>query len=568
MNMSKQEAIDVITEAAKIYQKYFEDKNLLIVYGNKNSNSLSYSDLSFYETIASRRNFTHLTGVLLNETNGIDTEFFYDKAIGKNNNRIFETDFNFRSDNTTFMKLDVIQTALNASENFELCGYFRNSSSHTDLDSDLLVGSRNSIVGFRSAGNMFVPNTLLKGDIRDETASVNSVLAVFQKGRNDNQYTNTVCFAPDVHAQNFLAELQKTLHHYNHQNVGQPVQINISLNSKQLENDRKIEQKAHITEVAGRLNTARKNHIRNSFDNTAGKVYSDTLNDLLDEVNHTELYGYTNILLKKQRQTVKGNEKAVSCIEKEREKIQNLHTLSDILKDLTDARTDYVRNPDSESSLDRYIAEQEELAERAVEADLHDYIIKLLQSQQQRGSPELASYIDDDIQVIHDKKLEYDTAPRKMNFSFSIRNNAFRLDNSDTVALEKAHKIAITIPPKRPFKALIIKAQKLFRNIADSLHGTEKQPDNAEQEERNTSVDKEEKSEKDEICRIELYGTSAVKWNGYIDFIGTDEALKEIRLQTGLLFEQKAVQEQEHLRPPEQVQVEMKKKSKQMEYGD
>ena len=327
---------------------------MLIVYGNKSNNGLSFSDLSFYETTASKVNFAHLTG-----TNGtISREQFFDRAL---KNELSVENFDFR-DNTTFMKLEVIQTALNASENFESCGYFRNSSSHTDLDSDLLIGNRNSIIGFRATGNMFVPNTLLKGNIRDETASVNSVFAVFQKGINDSQYTNTVCFAPDVHAQNFLAELQKTLQRYNYQNAGQPIQINISLNSKQLENDGKIEQKACIAEVAGRLNTARKNYIKNPLNNTTKQDYFGILDYLFNEVNNTELYGYTNILLKKQRQAVKGNEKAVSCIEKERETIQNLHTLSDILKDLTDARTDYMRNPDSENLMDRYIVEQEKLA--------------------------------------------------------------------------------------------------------------------------------------------------------------------------------------------------------------
>ena len=191
----------------------------------------------------------------------------------------------------------------------------------------------------------------------------------------------------------------------------------------------------------------------------------------------------------------------------------------------------------------------------------------MLQSQQQRGSPELASYIDDDIQAIHAKKLEYDTTPRKMNFSFSIRNDAFRQDNQNTIAMKDVHKITITIPPKRPFKALIIKAQKLFSNIVDSLHRTEKQPDNSEQEEKNTSIDKKEKSEKDELIVLDVYNMYVNKHDEYIEFLNTSDIIDSIELQTGLLFEQqKSVQE--HSVQQEQVQLEMQKKSKEIEYGD
>lgn len=90
-----------------------------------------------------------------------------------------------------------------------------------------------------------------------------------------------------------------------------------------------------------------------------------------------------------------------------------------------------------------------------------------------------------------------------------------------------------------------------------------KSPDKNGQSEKSKKPDN---IEKDETFLIEVYNMSVKKQNGYIEFIHTSEAMDEIELQTGLLFEQTAVRE--HFRQPEQVQVEVQKKSKEIEYGD
>lgn len=189
---------------------------------------------------------------------------------------------------------------------------------------------------------------------------------------------------------------------------------------------------------------------------------------------------------------------------------------------------------------------------------MYNYAESLLNQQKSVSkSSEVKEYIDSDIQVL---KKECGLTVR----SADIVQNAYAASpesNQNTSAIVHKASFAFPLPPEHPFKALWIKAREIVRNIADSLHMTKKQPDKAEQE---------EKTEKEETRYVRLYGVSAVKRNRYTDFISTDEALEEINLQTGLSLEQKAVQEQElkqeHLKPPEQ--IEMKKKSKQMEYGD
>lgn len=548
--MDKIEAIHIIHNAAMQYEKHFLNKNLLIVYGNRSNNGLSYSDLSFYETTASKVNFAHLTGTTL----AISQEQFFNRAF---ENELSVDDFDFR-DNTTFMKLDVIETALNVPKNFKICGNYNENSSHESLRTGFLVGGTNGSLRFCLDSNsrnrrMYVPNTLLKGDIRDETSPSTGILAVFSKGVHEQFYHEIIRLSDNIHIGNFLKELQNVL-----QIDNRPIQINVVLSQEQQDKD-------SIISLTNDLSKARSRYFKKPHDKNSKENYFDILHKLFDAVIDSEFYDYTSKLMKSQSKTK--NESEAECINKERIQTRNLHTLSDILKNVENARADYIQNPDSESAMDRYIAEQERLTEYAVKTDLHDYIIRLLQSQQQRESPELASYIDDDIQAIHDKKLAYDTAPRKMSFSFSIRNNAFGRDNSDTITMEKVHTIAVTIPPKRPFKALIIKAQKLFRNITNPFYRAENPPDKTQQEEKNTSADYKEKSEKDETRTLEVYNMCVHHCDRYVEFLNTGDVMNSIELQTGLLFEQQA-SVQEHSLQQEQVQTEIKKKSKEMEYGD
>lgn len=559
--MDKNEAVDIIKKAAALYEKYFKDKNLLIIYGNKSSNNLSYSSLSFYETIASARNFAHLTGVLLNESAGINAELFYDKAIGRNNDKIFDTDFNFRSDNTTFMKLSVIETALNVAKNFKICGNYNENSSHENLKTGFLVGSTNGSIGFcldNHSGNrrIYVPNTLLKGDIRDETSPSVGVLAVFSKNIREQSYQEIVRLADNIHAENFIKELQKVLQQYNQHNPNQMIQINITLSQEQ-------ENKDKIILLANDLHKARSSYFKKSFSSTLKTAYINALYSFFDTIHDGELYDYASQLLKLHSKTETGRLKIneAECIKNERCQIRNLQSLNNALKNLTDKRTDYMQNPYSESAMNAYLVEQGNFAEFAVKNDFCDYVIKLLQSQQ-KESPELISLIDDDIQAVQNKKLEYDTAPRKVYFSFSHPfSSLFSANNTDAAVQETEKVLVITLPPKRPFKALMIKAEKIVRNIADSLRKPEEP--------------------KEESLWLQVYGMSAKKHDDYTEITDTGRAFREINLQTGLSLEQKTVQEHhrepericqtEQVRQPtEQPETEMKTKRKQKdwEYDD
>lgn len=93
--MRKNQAINIISHAAKIYNEQLCTNNLLIVFGIPNIPE-------FIEIMASSSNFLHLTGVKLNKDikdNSAET-FFENARDGK----LKEEEFDFK-DNTTEQKI-------------------------------------------------------------------------------------------------------------------------------------------------------------------------------------------------------------------------------------------------------------------------------------------------------------------------------------------------------------------------------------------------------------------------------------------------------------------------------
>ncbi|MDE5558613.1 MAG: hypothetical protein K2J32_13185 [Ruminococcus sp.] len=279
--------------------------------------------------------------------------------------------------------------------------------------------------------------------------------------------------------------------------------------------------------------------------------------------------------IRSRLETARKDEKPESgvMIDDEIKAVDNLLKLREMLKQLSQLREN--------GEYDDYLFQTSNVIAICTKKEICSYTLSLIDKQKHNSDEELdAFFAEEESQLKSTLKAiikSEDTSETKIITMSDVIHESGKkfffssIISGESVALENRIKSGLLHICEEVFDKLwngIEHITDIVSETISSFSRTEKQPDNAEQKEKNTSVDKEEKSEKDEICRIELYGTSAVKWNGYIDFIGTDEALKEIRLQTGLLFEQKAVQEQEHLRPPEQVQVEMKKKSKQVEYGD
>ena len=95
--MKKEQAIKIITDAAKVYRENLENKNLLFIFGTEKSPE-------FFEASFLPRNFMHLTGVKISENRIFGSVDFYERCL---RGKLSPSDFSFADNGTTAMKLSI-----------------------------------------------------------------------------------------------------------------------------------------------------------------------------------------------------------------------------------------------------------------------------------------------------------------------------------------------------------------------------------------------------------------------------------------------------------------------------
>ena len=191
--MDKKEAIKIIVQCAKQYQKSLLNQNVMFVYYEK-----KYNKYCFFEATFLASNFCHLTGVICNA--GLAPNDFFEKCI---QHRLSPEDFEMRKDGTTKLKLDVLPSVIQIHKVSNMTGDYDKTG--IQLYTEKLAGNIKGCMGFVRSGNYFVPNTLLNQDIRDVTRRPqHRIVAAFSKGIKDKEYV-TLCYI----AKGFdIAELQ------------------------------------------------------------------------------------------------------------------------------------------------------------------------------------------------------------------------------------------------------------------------------------------------------------------------------------------------------------------------
>lgn len=198
--MKKSEAIKIISDCAKLYDKNLCDKNLLIIHGVANSPQ-------YIEIVAQSQNFAHLTGV---ELSNISPESFYSKAY---NHKLTPNDFEFKKDGTTELKLTILHGAMKIAKTAKMIGDFRGN--RPKLQTNKLAGTTNFSVGFvldNKSNQFFVPNTILKGNIKDDIFQHQRVLAILSKRINEPCYNTIESVAKGIDIILLLEKLQKAVH--------------------------------------------------------------------------------------------------------------------------------------------------------------------------------------------------------------------------------------------------------------------------------------------------------------------------------------------------------------------
>ena len=193
MKYSKEDAIKIVVQCAEKYQQELEQRSLLFLCVDKHMTVSSY-EFSFFGY-----NYQHLTGLKtkghLNEASEGEDETktekeisaipFYEKCL---DHKLSPDDFEFAEDGTTTLKLEVLSGLITKNLSASMIGDY--NSSKPKLYTERLAGGVKACMGFvkDDASGFYVPNTVLKEDIRDNVSSWLRVIAIFRKPIADKAY--------------------------------------------------------------------------------------------------------------------------------------------------------------------------------------------------------------------------------------------------------------------------------------------------------------------------------------------------------------------------------------------
>lgn len=178
--MNNKDAVRILKSSAKLFHEELENNNILFVFGNSRNPE-------FLETLFLRRHFLHMTGVKIHHY--MTSGEFYNKCLSS---RISESDFYLSSDGTTEMKLSVLPALMSIYKNAKMVGIYDESKSF--LVTEKVIGNVSACIGFVKDNDYYVPNTVLKEDIRNISFHPQKkVLFVSRKKTQYDKYTE-ICY--------------------------------------------------------------------------------------------------------------------------------------------------------------------------------------------------------------------------------------------------------------------------------------------------------------------------------------------------------------------------------------
>lgn len=173
----KKAARQTLINGAKIYKENLLNKNILIITKDKNM-------FNSFEVKFPKSAYLHLTGVEVDKSS-IKAKDFFNLCVKR---KIRLEDFDFKSNGTTKLKLDVLENVLKVSSSIKMVTAY--NGLRPELYTDRLVGNVRACLGLIDKGSYYVPNTLLKTDIRQESTYIEKVYVIMEKNEKDKYYTN------------------------------------------------------------------------------------------------------------------------------------------------------------------------------------------------------------------------------------------------------------------------------------------------------------------------------------------------------------------------------------------
>lgn len=185
--MDKKQCLSAIYSAADKYDECLVDKNLLFVFQEK-SNKVDVMETVFKET-----NFLHLTGIDFTEGNEMSAADFFSHCI---NRRLNTNMFTKKKGGMTEQKLSILSALIYSSLSAKMIGTYKGG--RIRLMTNRLAGGISGSMGFIENGGRYYPNTVLKGDIRDNIDRSRRVLAIFRKDIDAEKYEECTYLAKKV----------------------------------------------------------------------------------------------------------------------------------------------------------------------------------------------------------------------------------------------------------------------------------------------------------------------------------------------------------------------------------
>jgi hypothetical protein len=147
--MDKKQAINILIDGAKMYKEDFVNKNMLIIFLR------TLIPIHISKPFFLPRHFLHLTGIEIKKERS--SSYFYQKCLNK---RLSPSEFDFKKDGTTELKLSVLLRMMKISNFSHMIGDYNKSK--TNLVTDKISGTTSICMGFVKENAFYVPNTALK----------------------------------------------------------------------------------------------------------------------------------------------------------------------------------------------------------------------------------------------------------------------------------------------------------------------------------------------------------------------------------------------------------------------
>ena len=197
----KERDMKTLKECAFLYKLNLMNKQLLVV--SSYDKQISLVSIEF-----NKNNYKHLTGVVTS----LSANKFMDALLG---DRLSFNDWDYRKDGTSDLKIGALPQMVELHKSARMIGAY--SGNRIYLTSDMCFGGVYCYLGLMADENkhnlkngIYVPNSLINGNIKEDTNNQEKILAIFRKNKKDTKYKELTYLAKDVD----LNQLKKYIKEY------------------------------------------------------------------------------------------------------------------------------------------------------------------------------------------------------------------------------------------------------------------------------------------------------------------------------------------------------------------